>query len=302
MSPTTTARRLTAVALSAAGVLALATVPAQAEAATADVTGRYVALGDSFTAGPLIPGQYGRPVFCLRSRKNYPNLVAQALGSAEFHDASCSGATTEHMTRPQGLPLDTENAPQLDALTPDTDLVTLGIGGNDFGFAEILITCATLSATDPAGDPCRDRYVDDEGGDELARRADETGEKVAAVLAEIAERSPEATVVVVGYLQILPAERGCWPLVPIARGDVAYLDAAQSDLNTVLAKEAAEAGAVFVDVGERGHDVCAAADEKWVEGIFPTRPAAPVHPNASGMAATAQRVLEAVGVEQAPLA
>ncbi|WP_233515410.1 SGNH/GDSL hydrolase family protein [Marinitenerispora sediminis] len=287
----TACRAALATALGLAGALALTSAPAQA----AGLADRYVALGDSFTAGPLIPGQYGSPVFCLRSRQNYPNLVASALGADEFVDASCSGATTEHMTTSQSLALGTRNAPQFDSLTPDTTLVTVGIGGNDLGYGEILVKCAALSATNPIGDPCRRHYTDADGGDQLAERLDETAGKVADVLAGIRERSPNATVVVVGYLQVLPERTGCWPTVPVARQDVPYIDRTQTRLNEVLAKAAADAGAVYVDVLERGHDMCAASGSKWVEGIFPTQPAAPVHPNAAGMAAVGDRVVAALG-------
>ncbi|MFC7329279.1 SGNH/GDSL hydrolase family protein [Marinactinospora rubrisoli] len=292
MPSLSTVRATVAAALGLAGALALTAAPAHA--AEPGLADRYVALGDSFTAGPLIPGQYGNPVFCLRSRQNYPNLVAEAIGAGEFVDVSCSGATTEHMTTPQSLALGTRNDPQFDALTPDTTLVTVGIGGNDFGYGEILVKCATLSVTNPVGDPCRRHYTAD-GRDELADRLDETAAKVDGVLAGIRERSPNATVVVVGYLQVLPESTGCWPTVPVARQDVGYIDRAQTQLNAMLAKEAADAGAVFVDVFERGHDMCAGSGAKWVEGIFPSQPAAPVHPNAAGMAAVGERVVAALG-------
>ncbi|MFW5420561.1 SGNH/GDSL hydrolase family protein [Nocardiopsis sp. CNT-189] len=277
-----------------AGVLASA--PAAAE--EADPADRYVALGDSFTAGPFIPVTSGDPLLCLRSTNNYPQRVAEALGAADFTDASCSGAVTEHMTERQDLSLGQSNAPQFDALTPDTTLVTVGIGGNDLGFGEVVLRCAEESVTDPGGDPCRRHYEQDDGSDELAGRIPETGEKVAAVLEGIRERSPRATVVVVGYLQLLPEKKGCWPVVPVAEGDVGYLDSVQSALNAELEARAAEAGAVFADVFERGRDMCAPASEKWVEGIFPTRPAAPVHPNRSGMDEVGDRVLEALGVRE----
>ncbi|MFC3994544.1 SGNH/GDSL hydrolase family protein [Nocardiopsis sediminis] len=290
MSPRTTARRFTAAALGFAGVLSFAASPAHA--APAGLADRYVALGDSFTAGPLVPPPTGEPALCLRSGANYPALVAEALGAGEFTDVSCSGAVTDDMTAPQQFP-GPDNPAQFDALAPDTTLVSLQIGGNDFGFVEILLKCAALSATDPEGGPCAEYYTRD--GDELAARVDETAARVAEVLDGIGERSPDATVAVVGYLQILPESGGCWPEVPIAGEDVAYLDGAQTDLNAAIAKEAADAGAVFVDVMERGHDVCADNADKWVEGIFPSQAAAPVHPNADGMAEAGARVVTALG-------
>jgi len=58
----------------------------------------YVALGDSYAAGPWIPVQRSDPIGCGRSTHNYPALVAEALGIADYTDVSCSGARTEHMT------------------------------------------------------------------------------------------------------------------------------------------------------------------------------------------------------------
>src|SRR5919109_3079172 len=61
----------------------------------------YVALGDSYTAGPVIPVQLDDPGGCLRSDHNYPHLAAPETGLAPFRDVSCSGATTDDMTQPQ---------------------------------------------------------------------------------------------------------------------------------------------------------------------------------------------------------
>ena len=82
---------------------------------------------------------------------------------------------------------------------------------------------------------------------------------MAAVLAGIRERAPAARILVVGYPVILPAAGpGCWPLMPIAVGDVAWLRTVQGRLNAMLAEQAAAAGATFVDTytSSVGHDVC----------------------------------------------
>jgi lysophospholipase L1-like esterase len=274
--------------------LSLAAAPAAAAETEDAAFERYVALGDSFTAGPLIPPPApGSDPRCLRSGANYPHLVAETLGVAEFTDASCSGAVIADLSEPQHEGL-TDVPPQYDALTPETDLVTVGISGNDLGFSEIFVRCAKLSFQNPLGSPCADYY-----GEELDDRVEELRGDVAGVYAEVAERSPEATVLAVGYLQILPESGGCWPTMPVARGDVAYLDALQTSLNTMIAQEAGAAGAVYVDVLERGHDVCEPAGERWVEGVVPENTAFPVHPNETGMAATADQVLAGVGVTTA---
>src|SRR5215212_6481557 len=76
----------------------------------------------------LLPLQ---PWGCIKSDHNYAHLAAPRLG-LDLRDPSCSGAETEDMTATQGVFPD-PNPPQFDALTADTALVTLGIGGNDSG-------------------------------------------------------------------------------------------------------------------------------------------------------------------------
>ena len=132
----------------------------------------YVALGDSYTAGPLIPDETGSPGGCLRSTHSYPFLVAAGTGAATFTDVSCQGATTADMTHAQSVPLGT-NPPQDKALSASTTLVTLQIGGNDIGFSNIIIHCTTLSLTNPFGSPCKDHYTS--GGTDRLRRGDQQG-------------------------------------------------------------------------------------------------------------------------------
>jgi lysophospholipase L1-like esterase len=189
------------------------------------------------------------------------------------------------------------NPPQLNALSASTTLVTLDIGGNDLGFASIVIACSGLSLTSPLGSPCKNRYTAG-GTDQLAQLIARTGPKVAAVLAGIHQRAPQARVLLVGYPDVLPSTgHGCWPAVPIAHGDVPYLRGVETGLNAMLASEAAAGDATFVDTysDSIGHDFCQPKGVKWVEGLVPTSPAAPVHPNALGEKAMAQQVLAAAG-------
>jgi lysophospholipase L1-like esterase len=255
-------------------------------------TAHYVALGDSFAAGPFIPVQRTDPIGCARSTRNYPALLAERLGIRDYVDVTCSGAGTVDMTAAQRVPLGT-NVPQFDALRAETDLVTVSIGGNDIGYSGIVLTCSWVSASDPLGDPCR-RQVTAGGSDVYADRITAAAPKVAKVLQGIRERSPHAVVLVVGYLRILPPAVGCWPVVPIAHGDVPYLDGIQQQLTTMMATQARENGAWFIDAYAHslGHDSCQAPLAKWVEGILPTSPAYPVHPNEYGMRAVADLTLD----------
>jgi lysophospholipase L1-like esterase len=264
---------------------ALAAVPAAAAAP------RYVGLGDSFAAGPLIPVQLP-PFGCLKSSNDYARVAQRSLAFAEFRDFSCSGAETEDMTQPQNV-WPRPNPPQFDALTADTQLVTLTIGGNDIGFSSIAEDC--FRSAPSSGSPCRDMYVVD-GRDEISVRIAETAPKVAAVIQGIHERSPEAQVLVVNYSAIFPHEGpGCWPQMPVAEGDVPWLREKQEELNGMLADQAAANDAELVDVYEasRGHDACALPGLRWVEPVIPASAAAPVHPNLIGMRAMGALVVQA---------
>ncbi len=242
-------------------------------------SGRYVALGDSYTSSPRTGGQAGPPVGCDRSDNDYPHLVSARIKPAEFADVSCSGATTADITSPQKTKNGT-NPAQLDAVNSATTLVTLGIGGNDIGFIALASSCTTVH---PNASPCKDKLTAG-GHDQLAERIDATGPKVGAVLDNIHKKAPKAKIVVVGYPTVLPDGNGCWPSLPVGSGDVAYIRDSLAKMNTMLKDQAKAHKAGFADTATpgKGHDLCTASDTRWVEGLLPSSPAAPLHPNARG--------------------
>ncbi|HEX2577907.1 MAG TPA: SGNH/GDSL hydrolase family protein [Aquihabitans sp.] len=249
----------------------------------------YVALGDSYVSGPLILNQTGTPYGCLRSDRNYPSRVRPTIRVTKFRDVSCSGAQTDDMFAPQSVTPGPANPPQLDALDRQTKVVTLGIGGNDIGFTDIVVNCATSL---PLSAGCKGDYVHD-GRDELSEAIAATAPKVDRVLAAIKARAPRATTFLVGYPTVLPETgTGCYPLVPVLGSDVVYLRAKVKELNAMLQARAAAAGVTYVDIATPsiGHDFCQLPGKKWVEGLVPTADAAPVHPNAAGMAGWAPTV------------
>ncbi|MGW1780669.1 SGNH/GDSL hydrolase family protein [Streptomyces sp. NPDC002143] len=279
-------------------------------------SGPYVALGDSYTAGPDIPGQNGSPAGCERSDRNYPALVARRLGlpAADFRDVSCSGATVADLTAAQSTDRGT-NPAQLSALSDRTRLVTLGMGGNDIGFASLVKTCVKSGVLNFAlsglkglkdlkdldagsGDaPCKDRYVSD-GADEVEQRIEAADERLAQALAEVGRRAPEARVYVVGYPAILPSHTtGCGDEMGLAAGDVAYLHDKEQQLNGMLRERAEKAGAHYVDTytPSVGRDACADRRVRWIEPLVPLAPAASVHPNERGEQGMADAVLKTLG-------
>ncbi|MFD5825516.1 SGNH/GDSL hydrolase family protein [Lentzea sp. NPDC060358] len=269
-----------------AGLVLAGTLVAGTTAAQAD-TLEYVALGDSAAAGPLIP-DVDPALWCLRSSdRNYPRVAARILG-ARLTDVTCSGATTDDFAQRQfGFV-----KPQYDALKPTTDLVSITIGGNDVGLVQTALGCINL-LPHPVGLSCRDRLTaggTDRVAAEIARWAPEFG----AALDEVKRRAPKAKVLVTGYgTYIRPG--GCYPVQPIWARDADYLQGSVDLLSATARAEAAERGATYVDLAavSAGHDTCAAPADRYLEGLVPTTVAAPLHPNAAGMAAFGATVARA---------
>lgn len=283
-----------AVRCAALAVLVLAATAQMAAPASAASPVSYVALGDSYTAGPLVLPQDPSDFGCFRSLLNYPHQLQGRYQFAGFEDAGCSGARTDDMFAPQAI-TGGANPPQLDALDPATGLVTLQVGGNDIGFSEIALSCPALI---PLGTPCLDRYSPPGGVDEISRRINETRPKIDAVLAAIKQRSPSARTFVIGYPSLFPENGvGCWPAMPYAPGDVPYLIAKEKELNAMLAERAAAHGVTFVDTytPSLGHDACAFLGVRWIEPVILPLLGFLVHPNAIGMAGMESATAAAIG-------
>jgi GDSL-like Lipase/Acylhydrolase family len=271
-------------ALAVAGICT--SIPANAASG-----GTYVALGDSYTSGPLIlPVASTAPLVCTQSAVNYPHLTAAALGLS-LTDVSCAGATVSDMTQSQysGVP------PQFDALSTSDSVVTIGIGGNDNNtFITALAGCGIIDINDPLniGAPCAAVF-----GSSFASSISSDAVNIGAALKQIHVLAPQARVYVAGYPNILPQSGNCWPQMPLTTGDVSYLNGVENDLNSMLQQQAEANGATFVDTYDPsiGHDACKSESVRWVEPVIPSTDAISVHPNAAGEAAMAKAVEAAIG-------
>lgn len=253
----------------------------------------YVALGDSFVSAPLVPKTNLRNG-CLRSDHNYPHLLVADLAGHELVDVSCAGASTTELTQPRVVG-GVEHAPQLDVLTDDVDLVTLGIGANDFSlFSFLVYRCLSVAQTDRAGAPCREAY-DEDGTDRLLAQVEEIEARIESAVEEIRERAPEARVVMVTYPQLLPTYGVCPDLVPLAKGDYAYVREINLALVEAQVAGAEAGGAEVLDLyaASDGHDIC--SDQPWVNGIDtdPSRALA-FHPFPEEQRAVADLLLDLV--------
>lgn len=242
----------------------------------------YVALGDSYSAGPLIsPAVKKAPVFCGRSEANYAGLLASYLKVKSLTDATCSAATTADLYSSQsvrmGFPQNsgTKTPPQLDAVTKKTDLVTIGLGGNDYRLFESILVSLAVN-----GD------ITKQMKDAVAVEAN-----VAKAIDAIRARAPHARIVVVGYLRVAPADGVC-EAFPVSAAAARQADTIEKQINASLAAAAKARKATFIDsyAISAGHDICAGT-EAWINGprnaVFR---AAAYHPFRAGMDAVARQI------------
>jgi hypothetical protein len=267
------ARGLTVMAVLASVALAL-TVPMSASATQVS----YSALGDSYTSAfgvtPLAPTA---PAECGQSTLNYPHLTAAAL-NLSLTDVSCGGAKTENFTVAQ-YP---NQPPQFDALSASTEVISVGMGGNDNNlFISLVLGCTAIDAGRPnIGAPCEKRlasFVNKTFEADLAPR-----EKA---LEEIHALSPKAKVFIVGYPEITPENGYCPAATPWTTGDLRWFrDAVTARGNTLLQRSALAHNDIFVNTfgPSAGHNACEPVGVRWIEPLIGSLTGVPVHPNATG--------------------
>lgn len=266
-------------------------LPAEATGSPVDAPTKYdqyVAIGDSYTAAPLVPPT-DTSTLCLRSGVNYPALLAEAMPGTALTDVSCSGASTRNTFSPQtgrggSVP------PQFDALRRGTDLVTIGLGGNDERlFGGTLGNCVLVAPQDPTGSPCTDAA---RGGRDIDRILERIRGNLVQVVAGVEERSPDARVILIGYPQLIPETGTCEDL-PLADGDYAFARTINQGLADAVEGAAEDADVDFVDLWapSAGHDIC--SDDPWINGrVTSASTALAYHPLAVEQEAVAQLVLD----------
>ena len=265
--------------LSAIAAALFATTAAWAQSSSLQPGAKYVSLGSSFAAGPGIDRQLGS---CGRSDNNYANIVARAL-NLDLTVASCNGATIDNiLTVPQG-----DNPLQLDAVTSDTALVTVTIGGNDIRYTASTFACSGA----PASDRCTANL------DQVAINAalDQLPAKLSGMFDAIKAKAPNATIVLVAYPRVFPEDAVNCSELSLSANDTNYLAELGRKLEQAFVNSTANGQALIADayVGARGHGPCAAtASARWVNGETIMSSGIRYHPTAVGHAVMARLVLE----------
>ncbi|HEX7855229.1 MAG TPA: SGNH/GDSL hydrolase family protein [Sphingobium sp.] len=247
--------------------------------ATRSIAGaKYVAMGSSFAAGAGIgPLQVGSPARCGRTANNYATLLAQ-----RFHmtltDVSCGGAMTANILNPWS-----ELPAQVDALDPETSLVTITIGGNDVGYVMGLVGGSCRANMPIPSSSCLPKPT---GGEAAWRKLEQN---LGEISRQVAIRAPKAKLVFIQYVT----------LVPPVLCEAATLLPAEAEEYRSLGRRLAEVtsrvahthGAMVLPIDRlsRDHTACSAAP--WSHGLsagYDMKLGAPWHPSKEGHAAIAQ--------------
>lgn len=256
----------------------------------------YVAIGDSYTAAPALVEQidFDTPPGCFQSNSNYPHIVAGHEGISSLTDVSCGGARISNLTVGQQT-ADGTNEPQQEALSAQTGLVTVGMGGNDADLLPELFSCA--DAANPASlQPCLTK-LQSSASDELLSNVRSTRPAIDGMLSTVKEKAPNAQIFVVGYPQVTPGDgTDCPEALPLTADDLTYFDAAIRLLNDQLKAGARKHDAIYVDTYKpsTGLNACAAPNKRWIEPVDPVLPTAPMHPNPTGERGMATAVTKSI--------
>ncbi|HEY4031910.1 MAG TPA: SGNH/GDSL hydrolase family protein [Caulobacteraceae bacterium] len=236
---------------------------------------KYVAMGSSFGAGPGITTQADDPpTRCARSRDNYAHQLARRHG-LKLVDVTCSGATTAHILGPWN-----ELKPQLDAVDPDTRLVTVTIGGNDVGLTSGL--GAEACQTRGAGSACPATPPEP-----TAQAWADLETHLGQIAAEVHRRAPAARLVFVDYTTVLPAEGAC-PALSLTPAQAAASREINRHVVEITAKVARASGSGLLAASAltAPHNACSA--QPWANGASPPKGSAAFHPRLEAHTAIAE--------------
>ena len=243
--------------------------------------GRYVALGDSYSAGEgLPPYETGTEDTekggdrCHRSDDYAYPLLLTFVHETEPQFRACSGAIVDNVfgvIQEHGGEENRQGLQVADGIGgDDVTLVTISMGGNDLGFAEVLKFCfrkPTCTTLPYDGEETLERWIN--------VHLDQIRSSLSSLYSRLEEGFPRARILALGYPALFPeaAPPVSKPQDVLCRAIFAGWKADERDairewgfrLNGIVELAATGAGAEYVDISSHfaGHEPCGAAGE-WV--------------------------------------
>lgn len=221
----------------------------------------YVALGDSYSSGVGASPYISDGTSCQRSVRSYTQLWANTHAPASYKSVACGGATTVDVTNKQ-----------LSALSGSTTLVSMGIGGNDVGFSNVMQTCVTSGTT-----ACVNavQAAENQARSILPGRLD-------SLYSAIKGRSPSARIVALGYPHFY--DTSGFFCIGISTTSRNKINEGADVLDGIIAAAASRNAVTFADVRSRfenDHLICDGSSS-WLHSVEYTEISSSYHPNAAG--------------------
>ena len=281
----------------------------------------YLAFGDSYTSGEgafnYLDGTDTANNMCHQSVHSYPYLLKQDVFN-DGHTVACSGATINDISdKTKNYPgqvqdgIFREKRTNVDQILADfmpgylaqwefaqkyqPRILTVGIGGNDIGFGNILADCVAPHLKDST---CYSSYEDRK---ELADVIDRTYQKWVSLYRQLQATTPNTRIYAIGYPQIAATQGNCAINVHLNEYEVGFSQYLIDYLNSVIQKAANTAGINYVDISHAldGHGLCEASSASVaVNGLtagtdkFHVLGKESYHPNALGHELIEQAILK----------
>ena len=246
---------------------------------------RWIAAGDSFSSGEGAPGSSG---LCGRTDQamapRAQALLAGEVDVAAFVHVACTRAVIDQvLDQVRGAAATSRGVP--------FNLVTLTIGGNNVGFATVLVQCVG-----PFGCGAHE--------DELIGRAGALTAELVPVYKEIlGELARGGALVVVGYPNLFADPAG-WSderCAGVSKSDAAMIRRVAAEIDLRIADAAKQANVTYVPMIDafKGHELCG-SQETWINGLTSgltngtLRPTSAFHPTGAGQQAEAEVLAKAL--------
>jgi lysophospholipase L1-like esterase len=203
-------------------------------------------------------GSYTLDAACKRSVYAYPYLLAQKRKNTSLTFVACSGATTADLL-----------ASQVQSVTSKTTIVTLTIGGNDIGFADLIYQCTIGDCTTALETT-------------TANLENTLGSSLDTVYTTIKNRAAAgAKIIVLGYPHEFSGAT-CIGAYGIGAAEQTDANALADALDTVISTHATKDGVTYQSAinAFSGHEVCSSSP--WLNGLNLFNTDESYHPNKAG--------------------